>query len=426
MEESELFNVEDFRELTKLSEEESYLMFLEEFRENHVPKRYNQIHLLDELTNPEIDHYMSISNRTDGKSFNYIHALLVIAIEYEIGISFYSRNMMLRASYQELLKEIIEMSDILDLKHFSFIRNQYYIAVEYESRTIAIISDLNNATELKYFSSFLRNFPIMVYDEFIALETDYLPDEWERLKTIYQSVDRLDNVPLIHKPKIFYFGNAVNFESPILHGLKIFNILEKHPINTMRVYKYDFNVALEINRNENANSERNTRAFGTIDDAMTTAQFETNDFNIASEDHLYHVRRNPRTIYIKLDTDYLRVYFNRDDLLIVLSVESRIDTDDDYAYNMNLRDNKENSTYLSEKYFSERHVKRIVRGNYLFANYFSKNRITSIYPDLNINKIIKEYLKQEKPTDEIENKEKQFKENYIRETKRALFEKMWR
>ncbi len=142
--------------------------------------------MLDELNNPEIDHYISISNRTDGKSFNYIHALLNIAIEYNIGISFYSRNMMLRISYQTLLDEIIEQSPIFERKDFTFIRTQYYIEVLYHQQSIAVISSLNDATELKYSSNFLKKYPIMVYDEFLALQSDYLPDEWERLKTIYE------------------------------------------------------------------------------------------------------------------------------------------------------------------------------------------------------------------------------------------------
>src|SRR5699024_3021850 len=112
---------------------------------------------------------------TDGKSFNYIHALLNIAIEYNIGISFYSRNMMLRISYQTLLDEIIEQSPIFERKDFTFIRTQYYIEVLYQQQSIAVISSLNDATELKYSSNFLKKYPIMVYDEFLALQNDYLP-----------------------------------------------------------------------------------------------------------------------------------------------------------------------------------------------------------------------------------------------------------
>src|SRR5699024_11237906 len=69
------------------------------------------------------------------------------------------------------------------------------------------------------------------------------------------------------------------------------------PIYKAVVYKYDFNIMLEVHRNENANKKRNTRAFGNEEnDSMTTAQFETNDFNIATNDDRNHIKRNPRFI----------------------------------------------------------------------------------------------------------------------------------
>src|SRR5699024_4141649 len=326
------------KEFFNPTDDQIFKKYLQEFRKNHIPDKYNQVKLLDELNNPEIDHFISISNRTDGKSINYVHALLKIAIDYDLGLSFFSRNMMLRASYQELINDIIEISTIFDRRDFNFIRSQYYVSLNYKDRTIAIISDLNNASELKYFSNYLKKFPILVYDEFLTLQTDYLADEWQRLKTIYESIDRIEEYPLIKKSKIFYFGNALNFESPILHGLKIFNILEKHPINQAKIYKYDFNIMLEINRNENANERRNTRAFGSDNDSMTTAQFETNDYNIATEDDRNHIKVNPRFIYIKLKDDYLKVWFNKDSLNIILSIQSSIT--EPYLYNMQLKDNK--------------------------------------------------------------------------------------
>ena len=406
--------------------EQYYKKILDNFRKYHIPKRYNQVKLLDELNNPDIDHFISISNRTDGKSFNYIHALLYLAVEYGLGITFLSRNMMLRQSYQQLIDEIIEVSEIFDRSDFTFIRTQYYVRMDYRGETIGIISDLNNAGELKYFSNYIKKFPIIVYDEFLALDTDYLPDEWQRLKTIYESIDRVEEYPLIKKPKIFYFGNAINFNSPILHGLKIFNILERHPINTAKEYHYNFHIMLEIHRNDNANEQRNTRAFGGGDDAMSTAQFETNPHNIATDNDRNEIMLNPRTIYVKLKTDYLKIWFNRDSLKIILSIESRID--DDYTYNMLLKDNKETSTYLSEKYFDENHIKRIDRGDYLFENNFSKNYITTDFYDLNmlrINKIVNEFLREETEYTEHHHKEKQFNENYIEQTKRGIMRKMW-
>ena len=408
------------------TEEQRYKKLIETFRENHIPEKYNQVKLLDELNNPDIDHYMSISNRTDGKSINYIHTLLYIAYEYDLGLTLITRNMMLRASYQDLIEDIIEISDIFDRSDITFIRSQYYVRVDYRGRNLAIITDLNNATELKNFSNFIKKFPIMVYDEFIALETDYLPDEWQRIKTIYESIDRIEEYPLIKKPKLFYLGNAVNFDSPILHGLKIFNILENHPMNTARIYKYDFNVMLEINRNENANETRNTRAFGGGDDSMSTARFESNSHNVATDNDRNHVKHNPRVIYVKVKNDYIKIWFNADTLNTIISVEHSIDGT--YQYNLLLKDNRETSQFLNGKYFDENHIKRIDRGDYLFDNKFSKDYITSDFNGLNelrINKLIRETLRKDNESIEVESKEQQFKENYIEKTKRGLMRKLW-
>lgn len=407
-------------------QEKNYHAQIAQFRKKHIPSQYNQVKLLDQLNNPEIDHFISISNRTDGKSMNYVHALLKIAIDYDIGLTFLSRNMMLRTSYQELINDIIEISTLFDRSDFNFIRTQYYVSLNYKDRTIAIISDLNNASELKYFSNYLKKFPIIIYDEFLTLETEYLPDEWIRLKTIYESIDRIESYPLIHKPKIFYFGNAVNFESPVLHGLKIFNILENHPMNTAKIYQYEFNIMLEINRNENANLIRNTRAFGSENDAMTTAQFESNDFNIATDNDRNQIKKNPRFIYIKLRNDYLRIWFNRDTLDIILSIESTIE--DDYHYNLQLKDNRSDSIFLNPTYFDENHIKRIDKGAYLFENNYSRNVITTDFNSLNelrINRIIREFLRKDSDQIEMESKEKQFEENYIHQTKKGLMSKLW-
>lgn len=417
---------EKFQEIFNPTPEQIYKNKLDAFRKYNVPERYNQLKLLDELNNPDIDHFISISNRTDGKSINYIHALLHIAIDYDLGLTFLSRNMMLRASYQTLIEEIIEISNLFDRDDFNFIRTQYYVSLNYKSKTIAIISDLNNAGELKYFSNNIKKFPIMVYDEFLALETDYLPDEWQRLKTIYESIDRVEEYPLITKPKIFYLGNAVNFESPVLHGLKIFNILENHPMNTASIYKYDFNIMLEIHRNDNANEQRNIRAFSSKDDSMTTGQFRTNPHNIATDSDRHGIKRNPRSIYVKLKNEYLKIWFNRNTLDIILKIESMID--EPYQYNMMLKDNRADSIYLNERYFDETHIKKIDKGAYLFDNNFSKNYITSDFNDLNtlkINKLIREFLRDDDEQLEVESKEKQFQENYIEQTKRGLMKKFW-
>ena len=60
------------------NEKEEYAYYLKEYKEykeKYLPTEFNQLELLDELCNDEIVHYMSITSRGDGKSFNYISAV---------------------------------------------------------------------------------------------------------------------------------------------------------------------------------------------------------------------------------------------------------------------------------------------------------------------------------------------------------------
>ena len=56
------------------NEKEEYAYYLKEYKEykeKFLPSEFIQLELLDELCNDEIDHYMSITSRGNGKSFNY-------------------------------------------------------------------------------------------------------------------------------------------------------------------------------------------------------------------------------------------------------------------------------------------------------------------------------------------------------------------
>ena len=280
----------------------NYDKYVNDFRKKYVPDKYHQISLVDELMNEDIDHYISISNRSDGKSFNYIQFFIKFAIDYGVKFMLVSRNYTVRDSYQELMQRVIDKSPAFDNQQFGFINSQYYRALIYQKQRIAIITDLNSATNLKYLSNFLADYPIIIYDEFLAIEGDYLTDEWTRLETIYSSVDRNEDIPFIHFPKLFYLGNAVNFSSPILSELKLFNIIENHEINTINQYN---NILLDIRKNQQANNRRNLRAFNMVDDEMTNAQFKINKHNLASEDDRKLLNRNHHQVVVKLSSNYL-------------------------------------------------------------------------------------------------------------------------
>src|SRR5690625_5408729 len=121
----------------------NYQNYIDQFRKKHIPERYNQVKLLDHLNDPEIDHFISISSRTDGKSINYVHALLNIAIDYNLGLMFISRNMMLRQSYQTLLEDIFYLYNVLNCEVFCIIRTHIYQSLINKLCMIVIILILN-------------------------------------------------------------------------------------------------------------------------------------------------------------------------------------------------------------------------------------------------------------------------------------------
>ena len=396
--------------------------YVEDFRQKNIPKRYNQIKLMNYLLDDELDHYISISNRSDGKSFNYVDFLIKFAIDYDIGFMFIVRHHTVQLFGQTLMQKIIDTSsNDYNPRDFIFINNEFYKTLIYKDKAIALITDLNKATDLKYNSNYLKDFPIMVYDEFLALEGDYLPDEWERLKTIYASVNRDDEIPYIKIPKVLYLGNAVNFSSPVLANLNIFNILERHPMNEVRKYE---NVVLEFNRNEQANEERNLRAFDETKDSMTMGEFDINNHNVANENDRLRINKNPSYIYIKLVKEYLKITYNTDTYECMLSI---ITYAKKYDFNLLIKDNNNESIYLNENYYDMEHDRKYNKDLFLFDNVYSKDYILSDMhnlTELRINKIIKRHMTDNK-LDNFEKREKVYKENYLENTKKALYKKFF-
>lgn len=386
--------------------------YVKKFRDKFIPSRYNQIYLMDYLLDDRADHYISISNRADGKSFNYCHFLLKYSLDFGVGFTFLVRHYTVRFAGVTILQKIIDTFTHFKPEHFHFVSGDFYITVIYRDRRIGIITDLNQATDLKYLSNFLQDFPIIIYDEFLALEGDYLPDEWEKLKTIYSSINRVEEIPMIKIPKIIYLGNAVNFSSPVLVNLNLYNILEKHPMNKVGLYD---NVYIEFNKNEKANEIRNLRAFKEELDKLTHGEFEVNNHNIATEKDRSLINRNPDYIYVKLQQFYLKIIYNKDTRDAILSI---VNYAENYDYNTELVDNKDGSVYLKDSFYSENHEKRYEKNYFLFDNQYSKDMILdefSTVKNLKINKIIS-HFESHQEKDNFELKEKVNNENYITNT----------
>ena len=403
------------------TEVKEYQTLLEKHRQT-IPEEYNQIELCNELMNKDLDFYISISNRSDGKSFNYVGFFIKLAIEKGIGFMLVSRHFTLRYAYQELVDEIVSEMKGVNFNHIYYDKNDDYIKIGYKEDYIGIITDLNNATDLKYHSATLKYFPIIIYDEFLALEGDYLTDEWEKLKTIYQSIDRnKDEIPFITHPKIFLLGNAVNFSSPILANLDIFNYLQNHKINTTRQYN---NILIELRKNKNVNDKKNLRAFDSSNDAMTTAEFNFNDYQLTSPNDMQYIQKNSNFFFIKTEFGYLKIIFNVSDLRTDIKYVPYVE---DYQFCTQIDDVKKDVIYLDDKYYDydSHHKQYYKKGSFItFDNAYSKQFVLD-NPDLialRIKKVIKKYFKTQQTVEP--DIDKIYEDNYIERSKRAILKRL--
>lgn len=408
---------------SRMTEIKEFQNFVTKFRKS-IPEQYNQIELVDHLMNTELDFYISISNRSDGKTFNYIAFFMKLAIEFDIKFTLLARHHTLRDAYRELLERIC-----IEQKHFNdhnlFFRNtQDYIAVGYGDKEIGIITHLNNATDLKYHSNFMKNFPIIIYDEFLALESDYLIDEWEKLKTIYESIDRNHgNIDYLKIPKIVLLGNAVNFSSPLLANLNIYEQLQHHSKHAMNQKRQYNNILLEMRRNEYSNEKRNTRAFNSKEDSMTTGEFDFNTFNLADDGLRKHINKNGNFFYIKTPMNFIKVMYHLGDYQTNIKV---VPYSDNYQFCTDVSDVEKNAIFLKDSFYKENHPKRYYNpSNLHFDNAYSKSFILNEeqYIYLNMNKIIMYHLKNERKKNgynHFNRQEKMFQDNYIERTKKYL------
>ena len=403
------------------TEVKEYQNLLEKHRQT-IPEEYNQIELCNELMNKDLDFYISISNRSDGKSFNYVGFFIKLAIEKGIGFMLVSRHFTLRYAYQELVDEIVSEMKGVNFNHIFYDKNDDYIKIGYKEDYIGIITDLNNATDLKYHSATLKYFPIIIYDEFLALEGDYLTDEWEKLKTIYQSVDRnKDDIPFISHPKIFLLGNAVNFSSPILANLDIFKYLQNHKINTIRQHN---NILIELRKNQNVNNKKNLRAFDSQNDAMTTAQFNFNDYQLTNDNDIRYIQKNSDFFYIKTEFGYLKIIFNVNDLRTDIKFVPYVEN---YQFCTQIEDVKDDVIYLDERYYDydNHHKQYYKKGSFItFDNAYTKSFVldNDDLIALRIKKVIKRYFKSKQTTEP--NIDKIYEDNYIQRTKRAILNRL--
>ena len=348
------------------NEKEEYLYYLNEYIENYLPPEYNQLELLFHLCDEDIDHFMSITTRGDGKSFNYISAVAYLCYHLNMGSTLVVRHFTLQDKMKELVEDIFQTIGWFDFNEYYHYRTTSdYIIISIGDKDVLLITDINNASDLKQSSAVLKNFPIMLYDEFLTLPDDYCKNEYEKIRTIYKSIDRVKDRPYIKTPKCIYLANPVNFDSPLLPSLKIYNQLQTQEINTMKQYR---NVLLELRCNDSRNDGKNTRAFPDEYDSDVTGQFEFSNYKLIPEDQYLKIFQHSKSVKIKLP-EKMMLHFIENNGKMVISIE-RSDNTEEYC--LELSDEKENCQFLTEKYYKQSFIKKHEKGLFEYKDSFSK------------------------------------------------------
>lgn len=408
----------------KKTKEERVQEFIEKFRKENIPPQYNQAKGVEILWSEKVHTCISISSRTDGKTFNFIGMLMALAIEfpeYGLNICFLDRHYTLRQTYIDLIWDIMDIMSYFDVEKVDFERGDLYTNVEYDGKVFAIITDINKSQDLKNASAFLKKFPVEVYDEFITLPQDYVPNEGYHLSKIYYSINRDHNRPFLKKPKQFYLGNPENFESPVFSMYDLYNDLETHPINTAKIYHEK--VWLEMWRNENQNDLIGESPFVNEVGNATSGQFTINNTHIANNNIRTRIENNGFNYFnVKLEEGYLFIKYNIKTKETLVSYKALAD---DYDYCTDIKDVKNGVIYLKENYYKETHWKYHEKGRYWYDNSYTKTLIVDNPQliQLKLWRLVSEHKVRQSEMNNLP--EKQFKEISEKEQLRKIQQKFF-
>lgn len=383
-----------------------------------IPPQYNQVRLLDYLSDDEVQLMVSITTRGDGKTYNYILALIKIALKFkDFKFVLISRHFTLRGSYQQTLTTILQEQFKLTRGDIFFDNNNQYSTLYVKDEPICILTELKSATDLKYSSTVLKNYRFILYDEFIAIRGDYNPEEAEQLKTIYESIARpADNaIPLI--PKIMLLGNPHNFDSPLFSYFNLYHILDKQKINTIEKHG---DTVIERWKNEESLSKVKSELFGKSDDnAMYNGQFVTNTALVASPELLSHCKNK---ITIKLDNEqYLIIhYLNPKKYYLEITYKRP----DKIMYTTVLLGLNKGVRYLDETYYSQILASEHDEGTVRYANTFTITQFdrNSILKEIDYQQLIYDNIKKPKIEPTYKDDERQLYLEQEKRLKHKLFE----
>lgn len=348
------------------------LKVLQKIRDN-IPNEYNQIELLDYLFDDNIDKLISITSRSDGKTTNFLVALFDIAIKFEYRPIVIAPHDYIQRTLVAEFMQVIKNYSKRDHNNIQVINHRFAQEICYKGKTAMAFSNLDDALELKNNKEFLKQFRIPWFDEFIRFPEDYSNDEILKYQVIFETLEK--DFEAYYPMKTIFTGNPLNFESPFLAEFELFDILENHPINTIKDYHYmvedyegdiEQNIALEINRNDKVN-EKKSKNFFRSRNGSNSGEFQFNKFNLKKVD-LY--KGSYEYIIVQFTSQHY-IYIYKQDNDYILSVKGYNNKECEFTFMYN---NVTTHTKLVlDKFFKDSAYRRFTKNFYYFENAFTKN-----------------------------------------------------
>lgn len=366
------------------TEQEKFLKATKELREQ-IPERYNQIEFIDELVNQDVSKIFSITSRSDGKTTNFFGLFTSIANMFDLTGLVIMRHYELRTAMIEQIIEAVRVFGDLKPEKIAYRADSNYIYIMYEKKIIYIIVDLNNANDLKNYSSVLKQAQITIFDEFIDVFGYYADSEYAKFKTIFETMDK--NQDIDDKMKILgglkksiFLGNPSSnpsaYASEIINGFGILPLLAKQKINTSQFYpnKHAF---IERRKNASVQEFKNKQMFDDANNESESGEFYFNEYLINEQ------FENLKKLVIKTSDRYINLYFNQKKRIIKVTMFGG-----QYDFNTELQDIVEDSTLIDKKYIKDKMYKFFKKGLFEFADVYSKNYVLENYNNINYFKLI--------------------------------------
>lgn len=344
--------------------------YFDKFIEKTPDKYYQAYGLKEAILDSKTFLHVNVSNRRDGKSFTTTDILWHLMRKFGIKCLFLAHDERSRISYYNQIKKVISETDTPDNEDFLEYRNiqRWYINIYYQSEHIATIIDYSEIESLKNESAFLSQFDIIFYDEFIMSPYRYNRYEYRDLKVLYKSVNRENKTRVFDRPKVLLAGNPINFDSPILSGFDLLNLIETQELNTVEKYeRKSVNLIIEKHRNEHSNVKEESDMFpDENEDANSTGDFVFNNYNIEKKSPLMN------QMVIDFEEFYLYIYYDNSMKKILFEIKGTASTAD---FCISKASEDEDTIYLGKNDFTLPY--KFDRLPAKYVNSYSKTFVTS-------------------------------------------------